>query len=220
MRVHSEANRTLGIFAHRLRAFLRPGFMYRRSSHLAQNVPGPPDTSLYLPDVPSVHSIPFHSFMKLPAPFSDNAATAFNLCHLEKMTSREFVEDGNWIGYYGFPFFRFDPAIQPFQFKVTKSPGRNLKISVTGTDAFGDFMFHGWINQDTGGVEIERVSLLGSPVLSLHTTLLGNHMKGKGLPVMSLLMTPFGIFGTWGERYHSGWLWLWKEAWSMNPKPT
>ena len=50
------------------------------------------------PVVPFVKEIPFHEIMDLPLPFSDKAVDRFQWCHMPIMTSKAFVEDGDWIG--------------------------------------------------------------------------------------------------------------------------
>ncbi|KAF3171476.1 hypothetical protein TWF788_009697 [Orbilia oligospora] len=55
---------------------------------------------------PLAIDIPFESFMKLPLPFKSEPKD-FASCHLEIMTSKEFLEDGAWMGFNGYGLPRY-----------------------------------------------------------------------------------------------------------------
>ena len=50
--------------------------------------------------IPTSNSVPLHSIMDIPIPFSNSAAMDLASCHTAKMTTAAFLEDGEWAGYY------------------------------------------------------------------------------------------------------------------------
>jgi hypothetical protein len=149
--------------------------------------------------------IPFQSFMNLPVPFSKPPLNNLQSSYLPTMTSKSFLEDGEWVGYYtvmSTPLnpARFDTPVHGIKFVTRPDPlGDALKIKATGKDSHGDFELAGLIAFN-GKVEL-RKSIRNDYRIQPQ----GWHGQ----------MTPFGIVGHWA-RFHvikPGELWLWKKEW-------
>ncbi|EPS45051.1 hypothetical protein H072_1042 [Dactylellina haptotyla CBS 200.50] len=208
-----------------LRTVAMMGYDYKRflsspesfGSHIPQSDPR------RLKPAPSGYEIPFESFMKLPEPFGDPAE--FVWCHLEQMTSKEFLEDGKWMGYYttrysgrGLEYMRRDGPHQyivDVEFKVIPDDndgnvedGVNeelwfLGITGSGRDRRGEFEISGKIFPNTGKVVLEKTFSYFPPLRA---------PTMRSLDWMAF-MTPFGIVGYWGDIKDGGLVWLWKESW-------
>ena len=167
-------------------------FRVRRSSDLCSHL--------------SPRNIPFISMMRLPPPLSLNASGDLATCHLSKMTSKGFFNDGLWIYCQsigdriespGFP-------VRGVAFVATQDDAHPTKLTLRGFGAYyrGDFSLEGAIAQETG-----RVCL----VMRYTTPMFDTDRIGKGL---TGVMTPFGIVGVHGSGASGGWFWLWKDAWT------
>jgi hypothetical protein len=196
---HATANKALSIFSFELRSALLGNFVHNTSN---TNTAPTPRTLL---QPPSTLDIPFLSFMDLPLPFSPNVAKIFGTCHLHTMTSPEFLEDGEWAGYYCFSIPRadnvhFDPPMSRIRFVTSRhsADSRTLGLSADGIDSVGSFHLQGEINSETGRVIIRKEY---------------NHGVPWAWDWFSI-MTPFGIVGSWGRQDWGGWFWLWKTSWS------
>ena len=71
--------------------------------------------------VPTATSIPFCSVMDLPLAFFPNATLELASCHLAKMTTADFLEDGEWAGFHSWFYSPghcvvFDPPMHGIQF--------------------------------------------------------------------------------------------------------
>ena len=153
-------------------------------------------------------NIPFISLMGLPPPSSPNAARDLATCHLSKMTSKEFFNDGLWI--YGHSIgndmgFSSVP-VRRVAFVATQDEAHSTKLTLCGFGAeYGrDFSLEGAIAQETGRVYLVKRDT---------TSTVGTNQFGTEL---SGLMTPFGIVGVHGtmDMGGDGWFWLWKDAWT------
>ena len=160
-----------------------------------------PPRSLQLP---LVHNIPFSSMMELVLPFGPDSSKTFATCHLPKVTSREFFEDGEWVGFYSYGHGRmtFDPPMHGIRFRAryVSLDKTKLELHATGTDSVGGFELNGQVMQDGKATLVKR------------------YWPG---PIWhwASIVTPFGIVGTWGgngELRIGGWFWLWKASWSGN----
>lgn len=49
-------------------------------------------------NIPLPDQIPFQDMMRLPLPFTNGSDGWFHQCHLPHMTSKSFLEDGEWVG--------------------------------------------------------------------------------------------------------------------------
>ena len=152
----------------------------------------------------SPRDIPFISMMRLPPPLSLNAAGDFATCHLSKMTSKGFINDGLWI--YGSSIghdhemsFAGVP-IRGVAFVATQTEAHPSKLTLcgSGSDLRGDYSLEGSIAQETGRVHLVKRYLISTP---------DTYLSG--------LMTPFGVVGVQSssETMDRGWFWLWKAAW-------
>ncbi|KAF3199760.1 hypothetical protein TWF192_000767 [Orbilia oligospora] len=183
---------------------------------------------------PLAIDIPFESFMKLPLPFKSEPKD-FASCHLEIMTSKEFLEDGAWMGFNGYGLPRYlDLGIIGVKFIVVGESARTNGIvqtmdgSTSGLDYEdyyfdpyawplqndqtngGFFRLRGTADHREGGVYLQGRIFPASGRVTLEIT-----YPSGGTLYWVAFMTPFGIFGRWrGHMGHrDGYLWLWKEAW-------
>ena len=153
--------------------------------------------------IPTSTSIPFHSMMDVPLPFSPSAVAEFASCHLAKMTTADFLEDGEWTGYYAMSYgldgsVKFDPPMHSIRFVATANSDSptTLNLHGVGKDGIGDFDLDGKLVPETGQVLLKKrywVSITWD---------------------WACMMTPMGIVGTWGRSNYGGWVWLWKTGWT------
>lgn len=142
--------------------------------------------------IPTTESLDFCSIMDMPLPFAADIATRLPFCHLATMTSKSYVEDGEWVGFYntsfGSPEVLFDMPMHGIRFQL-----RNDRLEASGEDGVGGFQLFGQLVLDTGEMSLTKRYNSGQPEWA-----------------WSCMMTPFGIAGTWGTSNYGGWLWLWK----------
>ena len=72
--------------------------------------------------IPTSNSVPLHSIMDIPIPFSNSAAMDLASCHIAKMTTADFLEDGEWAGVL-FNVSRFG-WIPTFPSPIARDPDR------------------------------------------------------------------------------------------------
>ena len=165
---------------------------------------------------PSYPKIPLHRMVSAPiAPFTSD--DNLDACYIKSLTSKEFIEDGEWQGFYSFDiqltnYPRFDPPMKGIKFTVGSVTSftdavnelvvmtpymSTLHVSANGTDHVGDFRLGGQIYADG------RVNLVK------------DYDQGPTWN-WDVKMTPWGMIGFWGgeqgDRY--GYVWLWKKHWS------
>lgn len=169
----------------------------------------PPSGSGQIPAmaVPTSTSIPFHLMMEVPLPFSHNVTMEFASCHLARMTTVDFLEDGEWAGYYsvshagvgGACFLHFDPPMHNISFVATANGDSptTLNLHGTGEDGESAFALDGFISPRTGQIMLQKVYSGGHPAWD-----------------WTCIMTPMGIVGSWGQSDYGGWIWLWKVGWT------
>ncbi|KAL9579461.1 MAG: hypothetical protein Q9212_005095 [Teloschistes hypoglaucus] len=152
--------------------------------------------------VPTTESIDFHHLMDIPLPFTTDATARFQYCHLPKMTSKHFLEDGEWAGVYyahtrnGSNFPRFAPPMRNVRFQANLDPAqpRFVILEAGGRNALGEFSLQGRMEKESGQMTLKQVYTGGTPKWD-----------------WTCMMTPFGIVGSWGDRRQfRGWAWLWK----------
>ncbi|EPS42647.1 hypothetical protein H072_3426 [Dactylellina haptotyla CBS 200.50] len=161
---------------------------------------------------PSGYEIPFEKFMKLPEPFAEPAE--FVGCHLEKMMTKEFIEQGRWVGIYSYwrPNSLSGMSMTKVKFRVILNGnagggGQNgvdeghgsvetIRVTGCGEDGAGSFVLHGRMSPNTGKMFLVKA-------YSDHDVFWD----------WLLFMTPFGLVGSCGARAHSELVWLWKEDW-------
>jgi hypothetical protein len=159
------------------------------------------------PIPPVACQIPFSTFMTAPLPFSFSSADIFHNCHLPAMTTPEFIESGEWAGYFcsntdmrpgGQP--AFNVPIQGIRFTtiIHKEDSILDLCSITLFDsATCPFHLEGKLLRDWGKMIF---------VLCFHTS-------GTKIP-MQAIVTPFGIVASHGYGNLRLWMWLWKTVWS------
>lgn len=166
--------------------------------------------SLSIP-LPSPFKIPFPADF-LPIPFSEITCQDFTTSHLREMTSKSYLEEGEWVGYYSYNsdlsyHVPFDPPMTGIHLTVVPTPHESeadvqtMQITAQGRDKVGTFRLEGKISS-TGEVKCKKIYDLGSWWWDWNAT-----------------MTPFGIVGNWGrneawDQDGQGCLWLWKMKWS------
>ena len=160
--------------------------------------------------VPTPTDIPLHLMLNVPLPFTSSASVEMLSCHLAKMTTVKFLEDGEWAGFYSVPYVPrggrddavyFDPPMHGIRFIATAQCGDPTVISLhgTGADAIGAFDIEGQIAPETGNMNLRKTYSGGDPAWD-----------------WICIMTPVGIVGSWGQRDFGGWIWLWKTSWTAN----
>lgn len=154
--------------------------------------------------VPTSTSIPFHSMMDIPLPFSPGAATKFASCHVAKMTTVDFLADGEWAGVISMSLGQdgadiFYPPMHDVHFSATASSEDPtiLELHGTGVDAAGHFDLRGKVATDTGQI-------------SLRQKFTDRSLKFD----YACFMAPMGIIGSWRKGGYSAWIWLWKASWT------
>lgn len=155
--------------------------------------------SFFYPPVPV--DIPFSELMKLPLPFSSGSAHKFNSSHLEIMTSQDFLEDGEWVGYcllsvldHSYNNFLRKPMRGIFfQTSLTSDDGK-LRLDSGGSDDGGTFQLRGTLDVNSGSAVLWKV----------YVNSYSFHWAG--------IMTPFGLVGCCADG--DGWFWIWKASWS------
>lgn len=151
--------------------------------------------------VPTTESINFHHLMDMPPPFATNTLSDFRFCHLSKMISKSYFEDGEWVGFYYTAFSRFEPRhfhppMRNVRFITNFDPARtpSHSLSARGQDATGQFSLQARLEDESGKISVNQ-----------------KYAVGKLRRYWTCMLTPFGIVGTWGEGISfEGWLWLWK----------
>ncbi|KAK6352512.1 hypothetical protein TWF730_009336 [Orbilia blumenaviensis] len=181
--------------------------------------------------------IPFESFMNLPLPFKHEPID-FLTCHLKKMTSREFLEEGLWMGIEGDErLLYFDPAMIDVKLTlISREVQTNGNLSLAEGDRLEQGNEHAtWVLGGRNGMKYPV--LRGSGIdkrgpfdlygrLSLPTArikLTKTYRSDKLKIYWTCYMTPFGIFGRWSSRHtraDSGYIWLWKEDWCSDSRQT
>jgi hypothetical protein len=171
-------------------------------------------TLLKPPSTFNVPMDPIDSTYQLPIPFSSRSTVASKAPdvwdawlsrHIERLSHPDQLEKGQWCGYYDYDGARsFDPPMLAIHFTVDRSPnlgaGLVRKVRARGHDGIGQFTLEGGVSKQ-GYFELRK-------------TYIGAHSFD-----WICLMTPFGIFGSWGalhgNRFHrSGRVWLWKHEWN------
>jgi hypothetical protein len=208
-RLFVTAYKALIVLSTELRAVLTPGSPHRFLSDRR----GRP-----LPHPPNCVDIPFPSLLKLPSIFSPfDCLRTFNACHITRMTSSLFLEDGEWSGYIShraaFPPHRdrvtFQPPIYRLRFQARQSavdPSATALRSTVHNSPLDDFAFFGMIRRNTGVLRMKQKYQQASLEL---------FWQG--------IMTPFGMLATIDEATSTSkgsWLWLWKESWNSPASST
>ncbi|KAG0646359.1 hypothetical protein D0Z07_8118 [Hyphodiscus hymeniophilus] len=149
--------------------------------------------------LPSPSRIPFWDLLGEPMPFSNFSGIG----HLPVMTSRSFLESGEWVGYYDYSMnlrrARWDPHMKGIRFAAAPEFGR-WAFKASGSDGVGDFTLEGTVVMN-GEIEMKKIYI---------------NYPGQLSWDWKASMTPFGIVGTWGQRLQQhGYFWLWKRGWSQ-----
>jgi len=157
----------------------------------------------------SLRDFPFEEYMGLPLPFAPNSDKDILPCHLPKMATKQFLEDGEWVGYRCLSFNDSPICTYP---SVTK-----LKFQVGSSKRRGALRFFARdASDDRGHFDLDGVLYAGiGRIFVTKTYQHGNEPKWT----MALALTPFGLVGSWSfiRKGHAnergGWFWLWKRSW-------
>lgn len=181
--------------------------------------------------LPCLPNIPFSSFTDFPIPFSGNPFQNPEKSYLTAMTSKSFLEDGEWMGCYNYSprlgSGQFDPPMTGIYFTTSTlepedtdmaernngqdtgtlaAPDKNrevVQVKASGTDNVGNFTLSGEI-WSSGMIDMKKTYV--APTLHSWD--------------WAAWMTPFGMVGFWGHgQAHYGYFWLWKRAWTKQGEP-
>lgn len=158
--------------------------------------------------LPSVKDLVFQQLDILPTPFDRTTAAELPTLHLPAMTSPGYLEDGEWTGVYTISFGLegkavFDPPMCGVKFSTSLESDGNgnqtedLHLKAEGWDGVAPFDLDGILSRHDGKVTMTKK----------YAPAAGGHSWE-----WSLLMTPFGLAGSWGDRDLGGWVWLWKTV--------
>jgi len=177
----------------------------RRPESRAQTLPRRP---VFPPR--SMGSYPVVQYMDIPLPYMLNSDKDILTCHLPKMATKQFIEDGEWVGYRyvswtDSPIYVY-PAMMKinFRIKARKRHGAFGLFALDASDEGGPFVLDGVFYADIGRMFMTKIYL----------------DEDESKWTMSLAVTPFGLVGSWSylgdDRIIDmrGWLWLWKRSWS------
>ena len=200
MRKRVRALRAVGAFSMLLRETIESGGIRRLVYVLHQTA---------AMAVPTSTDIPLHLMLDVPLPFTSSASVELPSCHLAKMTTVDFLEDGEWAGFYSMSYsprrgrgetVYFDPPMHGIHFVVTTQCSGDptvLSLQGTGEDAIGAFDLEGKLAPQTGEINLRKTYSGGDPAWD-----------------WVCIMTPLGIVGSWGTEEYGGWIWLWKTGWT------
>jgi hypothetical protein len=157
----------------------------------------------------SLRAFPFGEYMDPPLPFAPNSDKDILTCHIPKMATKQFLEEGEWVGYRcssskDFPITTY-PAVIRLTFQVASRQRRGA-FRIFARDA----------SDDRGHFNLDGVLYAG-----IGRLFMTKRCSDEGEPnwTMSLALTPFGLVGSWsivcrGHRNEAGGcIWLWKRSW-------
>jgi hypothetical protein len=184
--------------------------------------------------LPVPTKIPFSSFVpeEFLLPFAGQFFRSPETSYLKTMTSREFLEDGEWVGFFGHSTRLDNPswAAPLVDIRFTTSVHEPEQAPAQGgqsTDASTD------TDSTSEGVEILDIEFNGAIVEDLEPEAqrmsfkLSGQIRSSGRIDMvwtgevaqpyewNSWMTPFGMVGFWGTNNSDhGPVWIWKKAWT------
>jgi len=176
----------------------------RRSGFRAQITPTTPG----IPPL-SIVAIPTTKSIRLPLPYMPSSDQEILTCHLSKMATKQFLEDGEWVGCrcedHGPGPVRMYPDLIDINFLIKARKRRGaFGLSVRNArDERGYFDLNGVFYADVGRLYMTKTY----------------HSEAEQKWTMLLAITPFGLVGSWSILIHGrassicGWLWLWKRSW-------
>lgn len=150
----------------------------------------------------SALDIPFPTFMNLSLPFSRNSPALFNTCHLETMTSKEFLEDGEWCGMLSSPVDGAKPflSIDPFSLTCSEETTTRIILNLQASP-----------NHVLREADVDMSKLDGIAFIQCTFVRFPGRNNG-GTLLWNAVYTPFGFVGR-SEQNNSR-IWLWKAAWA------
>lgn len=227
--LHTFANKAIGAFAAQLSDYLADEW---ESTGLTPNGSSHP---------PKTNTIPFSSFMNLPEFFAPSSIDTFTLCHVPKMATPSFFEDGQWAGYSCFIHHELDHEYNPtgpLRYNWDGIGGENRMVQLNNLDQppqsslnprkkhierYAKFKLSHWIdvrffvvqsNYFQSQKDTFRMTLKVDSVTGIVSVV--RHVNFDESPLkmtgLNAVVTPFGLFfGGYSPDY---WLWLWKLDWT------
>jgi hypothetical protein len=192
----------------------------------------PTKSSLSL--LPRPTNIPFSSFTDFPLPFSGNPFRNPEKGYLRAMTSKSFLEDGEWIGYYNYSprlgHCRFHPPMTGIHLTTStvepeKEEATERHIEESSDDKPQDADNLALTTESKDEEQILEVKASGTDSVE-NFTLSGQIRSNGRIDIKktdatglswdwNAWMTPFGMVGFWGRgQADYGYIWLWKKSWT------
>jgi len=165
--------------------------------------------------LPTLQGIPFPSLLDNTAPFPNRKPLApIRTAHLAKMTTKAFLEDGEWIGYQtmrlGHPSFERPIGNMYLEVDEPDPLSPTMRIHASNCkDEWGIYSLSGRLDMSTG------VLLATQSYEVEHRIMYSNRVR-----YWVALLTPFGIVGSWDVSQDgpmsnwSAWFWVWKKSWA------
>jgi hypothetical protein len=200
--IHAIALKALALLSIEVKSAVARGTLLPGGSRLLEQNRRQRSSEFQIPR--SSRDIPFSSFMEIPAPYSPNSTALFATCHLPKMTTKSFIEDGEWSGVE----FRSHTNHIGMSSVTSIHP---LKLIATCHDPLSNVME--LESRPLLGLEAQhhfRIRLKKSCGVSIWTA--QSDVTSQSINWQGIL-TPFGFVGT-TTLSPGEWFWLWKTSWS------
>jgi len=184
--------------------------------------------------LPVPTKIPFSSFTpeEFLLPFAGQFFRSPETSYLKTMTSKEFLEDGEWVGFFGHSTRLEHPswAAPLVDIRFTTSPhapsaqeGEQSTDDSSDTDSIPEGVevlnleFHGAIVEDLEPEAQRLYFKLSGQIRStgrIDMVWTGEHTQPYD---WNSWMTPYGMVGFWGTNNSDhGPVWIWKKAWTAS----
>ena len=111
----------------------------------------------------------------------------------------EHLTSGTWTGYYTCAFTgifsRLDPPMRSIKFEVTKEMSSSVEVrAINARDGVGRFNISLEVSKRDGRFHGEK------------------KYEGNTRWEWYGMVTPFGVFASWGVDWYGGHIWLWKDS--------
>jgi hypothetical protein len=204
--LHTLANKVIGLLGARLWTYL-----IRHTPGLT-GVSGPPDPK----------KLPFSNTMNLPDFLEPNSVQKFSLCHIPKMATPSFFEDGQWTGFECNMRQEFEDSRTTYSWNGIGADTNNLTQQPhKEVNRYAKFKLSHWedsrfyvlqSNYFVSARETHSLTLRVDSRTGMIWILNHSDINDVQKPGRFGVKTPFGlIFGGPRPGY---WLWLWKSEWS------
>ena len=195
---YGQAMEAVGIFSILLREALVTGNVQEVEFLYGTLISPPPPVAEI--SIPTTEDIDFQRRMMMPLPFSLCIYETISTCHLPMMATKSYLTEGEWTGFYCKSFGPrthnpcFDPAMRNIHFTARDEANtEDVSLEARGEDGIGSFKLSGRMTPKSGRIVLGR-----------------SYDDNGPRRLLSCVMTPVGIVGTWGHTEYGGWIWLWK----------